>query len=166
VRGADDACRHGFQRFRSCPCAGADGARTLPRDVAERPPERSQALPTGLEGDFDDGHFGVPKQRHRTLDAPRQQVTMRRHAECLLERAREMRLGYAAHFRQPPDRPGLVRGAVHAIFRAQQAPQEFRVLRWRHQGWSSFHWISVNRTPAANKLPKMCLLYRASHRGR
>ena len=162
--GAHDARRHACQGLRGRACARADRAGTLPGDVAKRAAERPEALPAGLERDLDDRHLGVPKQRHRTLDAPRKQVAVRRHAEGLLERTREMRLGNAAHFRQPPDRPGLVRGRVHAIFRAQQAAQEFRVLRWCH--WPRVHWITVNRVAATNKLPKMCLLYRASHSGR
>lgn len=162
--GADDARRHAFQRFRRHAGARANRARALPRDIAKRTPERPQALPAGLESNFDDGHLGVPKQRHCTLDASSEQVTVRRHSECLLERTREMRLRDATDLCQPRDRPGFVRGAVHSILRAQQATQDFRVLRRSH--WRRAHWNNVNRIPATNKLPKICLLYRASHNGR
>ena len=53
---------------------------------------------------------------------------MRRDAEGLLERSREVGLGDAAHSRQPLDRPALVRGGVHPVLRAQQAAQQPRVL--------------------------------------
>lgn len=39
-----------------------------------------------------------------------------------------MGLGDAAHARQPPDGPLLVRGGVHPVLRAQQAPQQLGVL--------------------------------------
>ena len=53
---------------------------------------------------------------------------MRRDAEGLLERPREVRLGHAAHPREAPDGPLLVRGGVHPILRAEQAAQQLRVL--------------------------------------
>ena len=53
---------------------------------------------------------------------------MRRDAEGLLERSREVRLGDAAHAGQPRDGPLLVRGGVHPVLRAQQAAQQLGVL--------------------------------------
>src|SRR4029450_13544801 len=53
---------------------------------------------------------------------------MRRDAEGLLERSREVGFGDSAHARQPPDGPFLVRGGVHPVLRAQQAAQQLRVL--------------------------------------
>ena len=53
---------------------------------------------------------------------------MWRQAEGILERAREVRLGDAAHAREPFDRPLLVRGGIHAVFRAQQPAQQLGVL--------------------------------------
>src|SRR6187549_27527 len=56
---------------------------------------------------------------------------MRRDAEGLLERSREVRGGDMAYARQPMHGPGLVRGGIHPILRAQQAAQELRVLACR-----------------------------------
>ena len=53
---------------------------------------------------------------------------MRRDAERLLERSREVRLGDAAHTRQSTDRPLLVRRGVHPVLRAEQATQQLGVL--------------------------------------
>ena len=64
----------------------------------------------------------------RPLDAPREQVPVRRDAEGLLERPREVSRRDAADARQPPYGPVLVRGGVHPVFRAQQAAQQLGVL--------------------------------------
>ena len=53
---------------------------------------------------------------------------MRRDAESLLERAREVSLGNMTDTRQPPDGPVLVRGGVHPVLRTQQAAQQLGVL--------------------------------------
>ena len=106
----------------------AERGRALAGDVAEGAPERAQAAPARVEGDLGDGQVGVAQQGHRPLDAPREQVPVRRKAEGLFERAREVGLGDAAHARQPPDGPVLVRGGVHPVLRAQQAPQQLGVL--------------------------------------
>ena len=82
----------------------------------------------GLERDLGDGQVGVAQQRRGPLDAAREQVAVRRHAERLLERSREVRLGDAAHARQPPHGPLLVRGGVHPVLRAQQAAQQLGIL--------------------------------------
>ena len=49
---------------------------------------------------------------------------MRRNAEGLLERPREVGLGDLAHLRQAVNGPVLVRGGIHAVFRAQEAAQQ------------------------------------------
>ena len=103
-------------------------ARALAGDVAEGAPERAQALQPVWNAISVIGQVGVAQQRRRPLDAPREQVAVRRHAEGLLERSREVGLGDAAHARQPPDRPLLVRGGVHPVLRAQQAAQQLGVL--------------------------------------
>ena len=100
--GADEAGRHPLERVRRGLLARAQFARALAGDVAERAPERAQAFPAGLERDVGDGQVGVAQQRLGALDAARQQIAVRRHAEGFLERAREVRLGDAAHARQPP----------------------------------------------------------------
>jgi hypothetical protein len=46
---------------------------------------------------------------------------MRRDAEGILERLREVSLGDGAHARQPPDGPILMRGGIHPVLRAEQA---------------------------------------------
>ena len=57
---------------------------------------------------------------------------MRWHSEGFLERSREVSLGDAADSRQPPHRPLLLRGRVHAVTRTQQAAQEIGVLVGHH----------------------------------
>ena len=71
----------------------------MSRKVRPNVPRLSQPV---CEGDLGDGQVGVAQQRRRPLDAPREQVAVRRDAEGLLERSREVGLGDAAHARQPP----------------------------------------------------------------
>jgi len=128
VRGANDAAGHAAELVRLGPLARAHRARALAGDVVEGATEGAEALPARVERDLGDGHVRVAQQRHRALDAPREQVAVRGQPERLLERAREVRLGDAAHAGQAPDRPLLVRGRVHAVLRAQQTAQELGVL--------------------------------------
>jgi hypothetical protein len=121
VRGAEVAAGHAVEFMRGGFRARPDRARTLAGDVAEDAPECAQALPARLESDLGDGQVGIAQQRRRPLNAPREQVAVRRHAEGLLERSREVGLGNAAHARQPSDGPVLTRGGVHPVFRAQKA---------------------------------------------
>jgi hypothetical protein len=58
---------------------------------------------------------------------------VRRYAESLLERAREVSLGHVAHLCQPPDGPVLLGGGVHAVFRAQQPTQQLGVLAYSRE---------------------------------
>src|SRR3954452_9052008 len=108
VGGADVARGDLAELGRRGPRAGPDGAGALPGDVAEGPAERAQALPPGPEGDLGDGELGVAEQRRRPLDAPGEQISVRRNPERLLERPGEVGLGDIAHPGQAPDRPGLV----------------------------------------------------------
>src|SRR5689334_3682657 len=55
---------------------------------------------------------------------------MRRQSEGILERPREMRLGHAAHARQPGDRPFLLRSRFHSILRPKEPPQQRWILSW------------------------------------
>ena len=134
MRGAHDAPWHATEILRRSPRTRTDRARAFTGDVAESAAKSPKTLPPRLEGNFGDGLFGVPKQRRGPLDAPREEVSVRRHPEGILERARKMRRGNAAHPRQPPHGPGLVRGGIHPVLRAQQASQQLGVLRWSH--WS------------------------------
>lgn len=59
---------------------------------------------------------------------------MRRQAERLLERPREVCLGDTTHAREPLNGPLLVRGGVHPILGTQQAAQQVRVLAQRRGG--------------------------------
>ena len=93
MRGADDAGGHAAELVRRGLLARPERARALAGDVAEGAPERAEALPARLEGDLGDGQVGVAEQRRRPLDAPREQVAVRRDAEGLLERSREVGLG-------------------------------------------------------------------------
>ena len=128
MRGAQVAGGYAIECMRSGFLACPQFPRALAGDVAENAPEGSQAFPSRLERDVGDGHIGVTQQRLGSLDSPREQVAVRRQAERILEGAREVSPGDAAHARQPLDRPVLVRGDVHAIFRAQQASEKLRIL--------------------------------------
>jgi hypothetical protein len=128
VGGAEVAGRRPLELVRGGLLAGPQLAGALAGDVPEDAPERAQTVPAGLEGDLGDGKIGVAQQRRGPLEPAGEQVAVRRQAEGLLERPREVRLGDAAHPRQPPHGPGLVRGAVHAVLRAQQAAQQLGVL--------------------------------------
>ncbi|UPT64188.1 MAG: hypothetical protein M0D54_06520 [Hyphomonadaceae bacterium JAD_PAG50586_4] len=97
-------------------------------DVLKDTAKRAKAAPTRLKSDLDDGHLGVAQHGLGPFDAARQQVTMRRHAEGVLERAGEMRLRDAADIGQPLDRPFLMRSRVHAILGAEQAAQQGGIL--------------------------------------
>jgi hypothetical protein len=128
VRGAYEAGGYAAEFVRRGPRPCPDHARTLAGDVAEGTSERSQTFPARVEGNLGDGPIGVAEQRRSPLDAPREQVAMRRYAEGLLERSREMGLGDSAHSCQPLHRPVLVRGGVHSVLRAQKAAQQLGVL--------------------------------------
>ncbi len=73
-----------------------------------------------------------------------EQVAVRRDAEGLLEGSREVGLGDAAHARQPPDRPLLVRGGVHPVLGAQQAAQQRRIL-------AGALWLLSGRAPCSHE---------------
>ena len=72
--GADEAMRHRVERMRGSFFAGAELARTLAGDVAEDAPERAEAVPPGLEGDFGDREVGVAEQRLAALDPAGEQI--------------------------------------------------------------------------------------------
>ena len=145
--GTEKARWHAVEPLQHGAFAHTQLARTLAGDVAERAAERAQASPAGVERDLGDGKVGVAEQRLRALDPPRQQVAVRGDAEGLLERAREVRLGDGADAREPLDRPLLVRGGVHLVLGAQQAPQQLGVLGHAHE-------CSADPTLAPNDPPR------------
>ena len=126
--GTDAAGGYKAELVRRGPRPCPDSARALAGDVAEGTSKRSQTFPARVEGDLGNGPIGVAEQRRSPLDAPREQVSMRRYAEGLLERPREMGLGDSAHSCQALHRPVLVRSGVHSVLRAQQAAQQLWVL--------------------------------------
>ncbi len=128
MRRADDAGRHVCEQMRQGPLARPNRAWAVADDVAKCTPEAAEALPSGVKGDLGDRKVGIAEQSRRSLDAPTQQVSMRRHTEGLLERSREVRFGHAAHPREAPHGPFLMRRGVHPILRTQQAAQELGVL--------------------------------------
>src|SRR5690349_8860328 len=81
VRRTDVTARNPAELARLGPLAVPDGAGTLAGDVAEGAPERAEARPPGLKGDLRDGQVGLSEERLRALDAPRQQVSVRRNTE-------------------------------------------------------------------------------------
>ena len=123
MRGAEDAGGYAAEFARSSPCANTDRTWLFTGDVAKNTSERAQALPARLKGDLGNGQVAVAQQRYGPLNAPSQQVPMRRDAKGIFEGSREVRLGNMAHTCQPPDRPVFVRGGIHAVLRAQQTAQ-------------------------------------------
>jgi len=119
-----EAQRHACRSARRGALAPAHGAGTDPGDVAEGPPEGTEALPAGGERDLGHRQLRLAQQRGGALDAQREQVAVRRDPEGVAERAREMRRGQSAHGGQAAHRPALMRGGVHAVARAQQAAQD------------------------------------------
>jgi len=128
VRGADVAGGHATEVVRCGPAARPEGARALAGDVMEGAPKSAQASPAGAECDLGDRQVGVAEQRCGALDAPREQIPVRRDAEDLLERSREVGFGDAADARQAPHGPALMRGGIHPILCAQQSPQQLGIL--------------------------------------
>jgi hypothetical protein len=122
VRGTEEAHRHHSQ-FAPRRGARAQRPRALADDVTKGPSETAQASPARAKGDLGHGQLRVAQERHRPLDAPREQVPVWRNAVCFLEQSREVRRGNAGDACEARDRPGLVRGGVHPILRAQQAAQ-------------------------------------------
>jgi len=137
MRRAEVAGGHAAGLLHHGPLSRPDRAGTFAGYIAKGAAERAETGPAGLERDLGDGQVRVAEQRRGPLEPAREQVAVRRHAEGLLERAREVRLGHAAHARQPPNGPLFVRGGIHPILGAQQAAQQSRVL---------VHWQSL--TPA------------------
>jgi len=119
----EEAGRNPAGLARDAPQAPADLPRALARHITQGAPERPKTRPAGAERDIGDRGVAVTQQRNRPLDAAREQVAVRRDAEGLPEQAREVGLGEAADARQPLHGPRLVRGGVHPIPHAQQAPQ-------------------------------------------
>jgi len=72
---------------------------------------------------------------------------MRWNAESFFERTREVGFGDAAHARQPPHRPLLLRGRIYPVPGTQQAAQEIGVLVDGHHGrgfYTALAWVSAN----------------------
>src|SRR5690349_21367029 len=107
-----NANRHAAEIARRSPRTLPDGARILAGDVAKRAAESAEAVPPRCERDVGDWPVGIAQQRGRALDTPREQIAVRREPERLLERARKVRLGHAAHLRETPYGPLLVRGGI------------------------------------------------------
>ena len=85
MRGADDATRHTAEPVASGSRARTHRARALTGDVTKSAAESAEALPTRLERDIRDRLVSVAQQRRGPLDAPREQVSVRRYTEGLLE---------------------------------------------------------------------------------
>ena len=131
MRGPQDAGGDTTEIVRLGPRAAPNRARALAGHVSERAPEGAEAPPSRAESDVGDRQIRVTEQRRRALDAPREQVAMRRHAERLLERSGEVGLGDVAHTSQAGDGPGLVGGRVHAVPGAEETAEEVGVLGGR-----------------------------------
>ncbi|KAG1245369.1 hypothetical protein G6F65_021267 [Rhizopus arrhizus] len=100
----------------------------------ENAAERAQALPAGRKGYVGDAELGIAQQRDGLFDPARQQIAVRRKAKSPLEGTREIGLRDPTDLRQPADRPGLVRGGIHAVFGAQQTAQQGSILQWLRSG--------------------------------
>lgn len=108
-------------RHRSLACSEISGG--LASDVVKDAPKAAKALPASLERDLRNGQVGVAEQSNGSLDTTCEQVTVRRDAESVFERAREVCLRDSAHLRQPVNGPFLMGRAIHSIFSAQQSSQ-------------------------------------------
>jgi hypothetical protein len=128
MRGAQKTRRHHAAFLGRAACALTNGARTRARDVMEDAAEGTQTLPASPECDLGNRQIRIAQQRHGALDAPREQVAMRRNAEGLPERTREVRRRYATHPCKPLYWPVFVRFGIHPIPGAQQAAQQIRRL--------------------------------------
>jgi hypothetical protein len=128
VRGADKAGGYTAELVLRASRPGPYRAGAFAGDVAKGTSERSQTFPARGKGDLGDEPIGITEQRRSPLDAPREQVAMRRYSEGLLERSREMSRRDSAHACQPLHWPILVRGSVHPVLRAQQTAQQLGVL--------------------------------------
>ena len=145
MRGTQDAGGHACERVHCRPLARPNGARAFAGDVTERAPERAEALPAGLKRDVGHRKVGIAQQGGRPLDAPSEEIAMRRNAERLLERSCEVRCRHAAHASESRHGPFLVRGGIHAVLRAQQAAQEVRI------------WNRIARTHVAHCTQRVAL---------
>ena len=128
MRGAENAGGHAANPVCLATRTKPVCTRALAGDIAENPTERAKAAPAGLERDVGDGEIGIAQQRRGLLDAPRQQIAMRRHAEGLFERSREMRRGNTADTSQPLHWPVFVWPRIHHVLCAQQPTQDTRIL--------------------------------------
>ena len=152
MRSAQEAGGHVAGCLWRCPGACPNSAGAGAGNVVEDAAESAETSPPGIESDLGDGQTGVAQQRHRTLDTPREQVTVRRNPKGLFERPREMGRGHATDSRQASHRPSLLRGGVHPVLRPQQAPQQFWTLAGRAHGASS-GWSCPRCRPAGTAAP-------------
>src|SRR5690242_8575735 len=101
--------------------AGAELARRLAHDLAERPAERAEAVEADVERDLGHAAVGLAQQEHRALDAAALQIAVRRLAEGRLEGADEVGLRGVRHARERGDVQRLRVLAVHRVARPQHA---------------------------------------------
>src|SRR4029077_19273198 len=90
MRRAEEAGGHAAEFVCRSPLADPDGPWARAGNVAEGAAESAQALPARVEGDLGDRQVRVAEQRHRPFNAAGEQVPVRRDAEGLFERSREM----------------------------------------------------------------------------
>lgn len=114
--------------LRHPPFASTEHTGTFPRNVVEGAPESAKTVPTAFESNIGDRKLGITQQRLGTLNSASQEVTVRRYAKCLAERARKMGLRHTADLGKPLDRPCLMRRGVHPVLGAQKATHKERTL--------------------------------------
>jgi hypothetical protein len=86
----------------------------------EGPAECAQAAETDVEANVRYASIRGTQEKHRALDAPALEITMRGFAECRPESADEVRLGHLRNPRESRNAERFRKRAIHRIPRAQQ----------------------------------------------
>ena len=98
--GADETMRNLLKICRQSPHPPPQFTGIFPGHVTENAAERTDAVPAGLQGDFDDRKVRVAQQRNGTLYSAGQKIAVRGYAESIAKRSCEMSLRGAADARK------------------------------------------------------------------
>ncbi len=90
--GADETMRNLLKICRRSPYPPPQFTGIFPGHVTENAAKRTDVVPAGLQGDFDDRKVRVTQQRNGTLDPAGQKIAVRGYAESIAKRSREVGL--------------------------------------------------------------------------